>query len=168
LPNYQVNRSIRVNSALVINGENNLGNIPISDGIRIAQENGLDLVLVKEDPPVCRIMDYQKFLYAQKKAERERNKPKHSDVVKEYKFGKNIGEHDLQVKIRKIVETLNTGYRVKISLMLRNREMKYKADGIEIVKRIYKNVTGNDVQIDNLKVSGNIISAMIAPVKTKA
>lgn len=107
-----------------------------------AQEKGLDLVEVapQAHPPVCRIMDYKKFRYEQKKQRKKNKKRKVSNVLKEIRLSYTIGEHDLKVKVRNACKFLKEGSRVKISLRFRGREIIYKDRGKEILERVIAEV----------------------------
>ena len=102
-----------------------LGIVPIEEALQMAQEQGLDLVEVAPDakPPVCRIMDFGKFLYQQKKKAQESKKKQKIFQVKEVKFRPNIDDHDYDFKLRNALRFLGEGDKVKATVQFRGREM---------------------------------------------
>lgn len=110
--------------------------MPTDDARRQAKEAGLDLVEVAPNvrPPVCRILDYGKFKYEQKK---KQNKSKNaSAVLKEIRVRPKIDKHDLEIKIRKAREFLEEGHKVQVTCLFRGREMAYQHIGLEVMKRV--------------------------------
>ena len=104
----------------------------------MANEAGLDLVEVAPmmEPPVCRIMDYSKYKYEQKKKSKLAKKKQHVSQVKEVRFKPKIEEHDYQVKLKQIKEFLEVKDKVRVSLKFRGRENMHKELGIELLNRI--------------------------------
>jgi translation initiation factor IF-3 len=114
------------------------GIIKTGDALRLAQQQGLDLVEISptSKPPVCRIMDYGKYKYEVGKKERAAKKNKAATRVKEIKFHVNVGEHDYQTKLRHTREFLEQGYRCKVSLWFRGREGIHREFGYEVLNRV--------------------------------
>ena len=114
----------------------------IKEALRIAQDEGLDLVEVSpnSDPPVCRIMDYGKFKYQAAKKAQDGRKKGRSVQMKEIKFRPNTEEHDLGFKVRNIKKFLEKKDRVKVSVFFRGREMAYMDAGYELLKRVAEEV----------------------------
>ena len=114
----------------------------IKEALRIAQEEGLDLVEVSpnSDPPVCRIMDYGKFKYQASKKAQDGRKKSRSVQMKEIKFRPNTEEHDLGFKVRNIKKFLQKKDRVKVSVFFRGREMAYMDAGYDLLKRVAEEV----------------------------
>lgn len=112
--------------------------VPLEDGIKMAKENGLDLVEVAPFavPPVCRVMDYSKYKYDQEKKEREARKKQHVVHIKEIKFNPKISENDYQVKLRNIKNFLARGDKVKATMMFRGREMAHQEFGRRIMNQL--------------------------------
>jgi len=134
-----VNRGIRAKEVRLISQDGQqLGVVPLNQALEAAEAVGLDLVEVapQVSPPVCRIMDYGRYKYQQAKKLQEAKKRTSSYQVKEIKVRPSTGEHDLQVKIRKLGKFLNDGDKVKISIMFRGREMAYAEQGFQLLKRI--------------------------------
>ena len=101
-----------------------LGVLPVFEGVRLARERGLDLVEVAPQsvPPVCRIMDFSKFKYELSKREREAKKRQHIMHLKEIKFKPHIDEHDYQVKVSAVRKFLERGDKTKITMVSRPRD----------------------------------------------
>ncbi|MCK4791979.1 MAG: translation initiation factor IF-3 [Desulfobacteraceae bacterium] len=115
-----------------------LGVVALKEALGIAEESGLDLVEVapQVNPPVCRIMDYGRYKYQQSKKTQESRKRSSGYQIKEIKFRPMTGEHDFQVKLRKIKRFLENRDKVKVSIMFRGRELAYTERGSELLKRI--------------------------------
>ncbi len=114
------------------------GVLPLREAIEAAKDEGLDLVEVSPnvDPPVCRIMDFGKYLFEQnKKAQSARRKQKQVHV-KEIKFRPGTDEGDYQIKLRKLMQFLETGDKTKITLRFRGREMAHKELGANLLARV--------------------------------
>jgi translation initiation factor IF-3 len=124
-------------------------------------------VAPEANPSVCRILDYGKFKYQQEKR-RKKSKKKHStNILKEVRLSYRIGEHDFEVKLRKVCKFLKEGHRVKISLRFRGREMIYKDRGEMILKRIAQEAQEFSKVESPASVSGRSIEQYLAPKPTK-
>ncbi|MFH1395414.1 MAG: translation initiation factor IF-3 [Candidatus Omnitrophota bacterium] len=135
----RVNTRIRVPKVRLVDDEGNqMGVVEIEDAIQKAQDKGLDLVEVapNSSPPVCRIMDYSKYKYEQKKKQKLAKKKQHVTHIKEVRFKPKIEEHDYQVKIKHIKEFLENKDKVRISLRFRGRENAHKEFGLDLLNRI--------------------------------
>jgi translation initiation factor IF-3 len=134
-----VNERIRIPQITVIgeNGEQ-LGVMNPSEALRIARERGLDLVEVapQVSPPVCRIMDYNKFKYEEHRREREAKKKHHIAKLKEVKFKPRIEDHDYQVKLLRLKRFLTRGDKAKVTMVYRGREMAHQEFGHRLLDRI--------------------------------
>lgn len=91
-------------------------------------------VAPQADPPVCRILDYGKYKYQQEKR-KKKSKKKSVNTIKEVRLSYRIGEHDFEVKVKKVCKFLKEGYRVKLSLRFKGREMIYQEQGKKILER---------------------------------
>ena len=119
-------------------GNDNLGVMKTSDALRTAYDKGMDLVLVTEaaNPPVAKILEFNKFLYDErKKSSAAKAKSKKSEV-KEFVFGPTIDTGDLDTRIARSREFLEDGHRVKITVKLKGREAEYPQIGIEKINKI--------------------------------
>jgi translation initiation factor IF-3 len=121
-----------------------MGVVATKDALKMAMDQGLDLVEISPNaaPPVCRIMDFGKFLYEEQRKKKEARKHQHGQVVKEMKFHANVAEHDYQTKINHVKEFLEKGYKVKLSLTFRGRENVHREFGFEVVNRVLKDTEG--------------------------
>ena len=108
------------------------------EALEKAEEAGVDLVEISPnaEPPVCRIMDYGKFLYEKSKSQKEQKKKQKVVQVKEIKFRPGTDEGDYQVKLRSLIRFLEDGDKAKITLRFRGREMAHQQIGMEMLNRI--------------------------------
>lgn len=115
-----------------------IGIVPIEKALTIAREKNLDLVEIapQAKPPVCRMMNYQKYLYELTKREKEGRKHQKNIVVKEIKFRPKIGSHDFQFKLRHIINFLEEGNKVKVSVFFRGRERIRPEIGRQIIDKV--------------------------------
>ena len=113
------------------------GIYPIAKALALADELSLDLVEIsaKADPPVCKILDYQKFLYQQRKKAKEMKANAAKVVIKEIRFGPNTDEHDFQFKLKHAKEFLSEGSKVKASIFFRGRSILFKEQGEVLLLR---------------------------------
>jgi len=142
-----------------------VGVIPVREALRMAQEQGFDLVEVapSASPPVCRLMDYGKYKYELKK--QSGAKKQKVQLVKEVNFRPNIGEHDLDVKINHIRQFLEEGHKAKVRIFFRGREITHPQFGKELADNIIEKVS--DVgAIDSFpKLEGKNLIMVIVPKK---
>ena len=135
----KINERIRFPTIRVIDADSaQLGVLSPKEAMAIAQEKGLDLVLVSEtaDPPVCKIMDYGKYKYEQDKKQKEAKKKQHNADVKEVKMRYKIGEHDYDVRVRNAQRFLKSGDKVKATVSFRGREIQHANLAEELLKRM--------------------------------
>ena len=126
---------------IVASNGQQLGVMKIQDALRVAQQHGLDLVEVAAtaNPPVCRIVDFGKFKYDLAKHDKDK-KSNAASKLKEIKFRVNIDKHDYDTKMRHGEEFLDKGNKVRILLQFRGREMAHKEIGMELMRRIRKDL----------------------------
>jgi translation initiation factor IF-3 len=134
-----------------------------------AAEVGLDLVVVAEqaDPPVCRLMNFGKFLYEKKRREREHKKKQSTNKQKEVKFHANIDSHDFDIKVNHILAFLNKGYKVKVSLFLRGREIARRETGAEVMQRVQERVQEHCNIEQTPRMNGRNVIMYLAPLSHK-
>jgi len=137
----KVNGGIRVESVRLIDEANNqVGIVPTRDALGRAREVGLDLVEVAptSDPPVCRIMDYGKWQYQQKRKLREAHKkhPKHATTLKEIRLRPETDTHDLEIKQKHAREFIAKGHKVQFTVFFRGRQMLHKDHGYALLQRL--------------------------------
>ncbi len=138
-----VNEKIRAERLQLITGEGeNVGVVPRAQALRMAQEAGLDLVVIAEGQdglPIAKLMDFGKALYKKKKKATEAKKHQKVIQVKEVKMSPKIGEHDYQTKIKQAIQFLQEGKRVKITLFFKGRENATREErGSELFNRIHQ------------------------------
>ncbi|MCO7223777.1 translation initiation factor IF-3 [Pleionea sp. CnH1-48] len=135
----------------------------------LAEEAELDLVEISPEasPPVCRIMDYGKFLFEQKKAANAAKKKQTQMQVKEVKFrpGTDIGDYN--IKLRNLIKFLDHGDKTKITLRFRGREMAHRELGFELLKRLEKDLEEHGVVESHPKLEGRQMIMVVAPKKRK-
>ena len=148
-----------------VDGEQ-LGVMSSSEAQAKADDEGLDLVEIsgKSDPPVCRIMNYDKFRYEQSKKQAEARKRQTVVEVKEIKFRPKTEEHDLNFKIKNIKKFLANKNKVKITLRFRGREIVYAhSQGVEVLKKIAAALEEDGTIIQQPKMEGRQMVMFVAP-----
>lgn len=136
-----MNEKIRVSPVRLIDESNaQVGVVPVQEAMEKAREAGLDLVEVSpnSEPPVCRIMDYGKFLYQQKRKAKLSQKKQHVMTLKEIRMRPKIDSHDRQIKVSHAVEFLERGDKVQFTMMFRGREMMYVDHAREVMGGIVR------------------------------
>ena len=145
------------------------GIYPLSKALALADELELDLVEIsaKADPPVCKILDYQKYIYQQKKKAKEMKANSTKVVIKEIRFGPNTDEHDFQFKLKHAREFLQEGSKVKATIFFRGRSIMFKDQGEKQLLRFAVELEefGRAETLPTLE--GKRMNIMIAPVKKK-
>ncbi len=165
----QINERIRFPKVRVIgtDGEQ-LGILPPAEGRRLAEEKGLDLVLVsdKADPPVCRIIDYGKYKFEQEKKAREAKKKQHSAEVKEVKMRYKIDEHDYEVRRKHAEKFLKSGDKVKATITFRGREIQHTDLAYDLLNRLAKELEELAEVQQRPKREGRTMMMMLSPKKS--
>ena len=168
-PDDLVNERVRFKEVLVIdqNGDQ-LGVKSSREALDIAYDANLDLVCVAPNakPPVCRIMDYGKFLYEKSKSSKEQKKKQKVIQVKEIKFRPGTDDGDYQVKLRSLVRFLEDGDKAKITLRFRGREMAHQQIGMEVLNRVRDDLSELAVvESFPTKIEGRQMIMVLAPKK---
>ncbi len=142
-----------------------LGILPLKEAMRVAEEQGLDLVEVAPNatPPVCRIMNYGKYKYQQSKRSQEARKHQTVIHVKEVKLRPRTEEHDFQFKLRHAQRFLSEGNKVKITVLFRGREMAYPEFGREILNRFLEGVKDLMVVEQPPRLEGRTMVMIVSP-----
>ncbi len=144
-----------------------LGVVAIEEALRIAETQGLDLVEVAAtaNPPVCRVMDFGKYQYLQKKKAQESRKKQTTVVVKEVKIRSRTDQHDVEFKVGHIRRFLEKGHRVKVSVFFRGREITHQDLGHDMLNRIFDSIK-DAAQIDlKARLDGRHLSMLVSPKK---
>jgi len=141
--------------------------MPPYEALKMARERNLDLVEISPtaQPPVCRIMDYGKFLYQQEKKEREAKKHQKTITVKEVKFRINVDDHDYETKKNHVLRFLDEGDKVKATIFFRGREMTRQGLGRQILERLIKDIGERGLVEFRPRQEGNTLHAILAPKK---
>lgn len=161
-----MNNEIDAPQVRVVNADGDMvGVISVEEGVELADDVGLDLVEVSPnaDPPVCKILDYGKYKYAeQKKANEARKKQKTIDI-KEIKMRPGIDEHDYQVKMRSVRRFLDGGDKVKMTIRFRGREMTHLDLGMKVLDRVREEIDELAKVEQFPKTEGRLMTMVIAP-----
>lgn len=143
------------------------GVFPINEAIKLAEEKGLDLVEIAPNavPPVCKIVDYSKFLYDQKKKQKELKSKQQKVVVKEIRFGPNTDDHDFEFKLNHAKKFLEEGAKVKAYVFFKGRTIVFKERGEVLLLKFAKELAdlGGVEQLP--KLEGKRMIMMINPKK---
>jgi translation initiation factor IF-3 len=162
----RINNHIRASEVRLIDAEGEQkGVVPITEALQVAQEAGLDLVEISPNvkPPVCKIMDYGKYLFQLTKKKAAAKKKQKRTRVKELRVRIGIEEGDYQVKLRNLIRFLQDGDKVKISLRFRGREVAHKELGMELLKRIQVDVAEYADIEQEPKFEGRQMMMVVAP-----
>ncbi len=130
-----------------------------------SRESGLDLVEIaaQASPPVCRIMDYGKYMYQQSKREREARKKHRTSELKEIRMRPSIEEHDYQVKLRNAEKFLGKGDKVKVSVMFRGREMAHREIGRKVLMKLAGDVEALSKVEREPRIEGRYMTMILGP-----
>tara|TARA_B100002052_G_scaffold88663_2_gene81583 strand:+ start:13896 stop:14357 length:462 start_codon:yes stop_codon:yes gene_type:complete len=141
----------------------------IDQALKIARELGLDLVEISPnvDPPVCKVIDYKKFIYDQKKKLKTIQSKAQKVVVKELRFGPNTGEHDFEFKLNHAKKFLLDGAKVKAFVFFRGRTIVFKEQGQILLLRLAQALEDVGVVEEMPKLDGKKMIIVIAPKKKK-
>lgn len=148
------------------NGEM-VGVVPTKQALQAAEESELDLVEVapQAEPPVCRIMDYGKYLFEESKKRHSARKKQKQIQVKELKFRPTTEEADYQVKLRKLIEFLQEGDKAKVTLRFRGRELMHQELGMKLLRRVEADLAEVSVVEQFPKMEGKMMIMVLAPKK---
>jgi translation initiation factor IF-3 len=147
--------------------KNQLGVLQTQQAISLARERGLDLVEIapQAQPPVCRIMDYGKFLYEEHKREHEAKRHQKQIQIKEIKFRPKISVHDYDFKMKHIKRFLQEGNKVKVTVMLRGREKQKPELGQQVLDRVMNDLKDQAAQDGEARKQDWAVSALLVPMK---
>lgn len=142
-----------------------IGIVPTAEAQKLADESELDLVEIvpAADPPVCRIMDFGKFLFEQTKKRHAQRKKQKQIQVKEIKFRPATGEGDYQIKLRNLIRFLNNGDKVKVTLRFRGREMVHQDIGMQVLKRVEADLASVGTVEQFPKLEGRQMAMVMSP-----
>ncbi|HMV13517.1 MAG TPA: translation initiation factor IF-3 [Nitrosomonas sp.] len=167
-------RSVRINEEINapvvrligLKGEQ-LGVVSLTDANARAEEESVDLVEIAPgaDPPVCRLMDYGKYLYQESKKKHDAKLKQKQVQVKEIKFRPNTDEGDYNIKLRSIINFLDDGDKVKITLRFRGREMAHQEFGVRLLDRIKEDLQTYGLVEQHPKLEGRQMVMVLSPKK---
>ena len=162
----RINEEIRVREVHLIDKDGaNRGNVAIADALSLAQEAGLDLVEISPNatPPVCKLLDFGKYKYAEQKKAAEARKKQKVVEVKEVKFRPMIDDHDYDVKMRSMQRFFEEGDKVKVTLRFRGREMAHMELGTKLLDRV-KEDTSKFAKVEmDARFEGRQMVMVLAP-----
>ena len=166
-PNDILNRNIRAKEVRLIDDEgNNHGVIATSKALLMAEDKGLDLILVSpnQEPPVAKILDYGKYKYETEKRAKEAKKKQHTVDIKEIKVRYKIDVHDYNVKINAIKKFIAAGNKVKVVVMLRGREMQHSNLAYDLANRFLTDLEGEKLTVEKKpSMDGRNVVTILAP-----
>lgn len=166
---YRINEEIKAKEVRVIGPDGKqIGIMSVKEALEEAEKYGLDLVEVapNSNPPVCKIVDYGKFMYELKKKRKEAMKKQHRVSIKEMKFRPKTEEHDLQFKIKHIKNFLSEGNKVKVNIFFKGRELAHREIAEPVIKRIVQEVSEIAKVEKEPEFDGRRIVFLIAPKKS--
>ena len=166
---YRINHAIREKEVRLVGDNVEQGVYSIAQALQIAEEQELDLVEISPNakPTVCRVIDYQKFLYQQRKRQKDQKAKSNKIVVKEIRFGPQTDDHDYNFKLKHAIEFLKEGAKVKAYVFFRGRAIMFKSQGEVLLLRF-----ANDLEaygkVESMPVlEGKRMIVMIAPLSKK-
>lgn len=166
---HRTNQMIRVPQVRLVGDNVEVGIYSIQDAQRIAQEQGLDLVEISPnaDPPVCKVIDYNKFLYEKKKKDKEMKAKAKQSEVKEIRFTPNTDDHDFNFKAKHAEEFLREGNKVKAYVQFRGRAIQFKDRGELLLLKFAERLSEFGVLEGMPKMEGKRMLAIWAPKSQK-
>jgi translation initiation factor IF-3 len=167
---YRINEKIRAREVRVVGENIEQGVYPIAEALRMAQNKDLDLIEISPNavPPVCRISDYKKFIYQQKKRQKEQKAKSVKIVVKEIRFGPQTDDHDYNFKLKHAKSFLEEGAKVKAYVFFKGRSILFKEQG-EVLLLRFANDLEDSGKVEQLPaLEGKKMIIMLAPKKMGA
>ncbi|MCM1138316.1 MAG: translation initiation factor IF-3 [Muribaculum sp.] len=164
---YATNEHIRAREVRLVGDNVETGVYPIQEALKIADGLGLDLIEISPtaQPPVCKILDYQKFLYQQKKRQKEQKAKATKVVVKEIRFGPQTDDHDYNFKLKHAIGFLQEGAKVKAYVFFKGRSILFKEQG-EVLLLRFANDLEEYGKVDQMPVlEGKRMIIMLSPKK---
>jgi translation initiation factor IF-3 len=166
----RVNEAIRANEVRLIGEEGDqLGIFPLREALAIAREHNLDLVEVapQADPPVCRLLDYGKYAYERARRAREARKAQKPVEIKEIRLRPKTGEHDINFKVNRMRSFLKEGFKVRVRVLFRGREITYPEIAYEMLMKIAAGLNDVAVVENQPRMEGRSMFMVLAPAGKK-
>ncbi|MGE5153383.1 MAG: translation initiation factor IF-3 [Bdellovibrio bacteriovorus] len=164
----RVNREIAIPEIRLIGADGTqIGVVRTREALEMAEEAGLDLVEIQPtaEPPVCRLMDYGKFRFDQKKKQNEAKKKQKQVQIKEIKFRPGTDEGDYQVKLRNLTRFLNEGDKAKVTMRFRGREHAHRELGLDLLKRVEGDLAEISIVEQQPQMEGRQMVMVLGPKK---
>lgn len=164
---HRINEQIRVREVRIVGDDIEPTVMPTRQALQLAEQQGVDLVEISPNanPPVCRLIDYSKFLYQMKKKQKELKAKQVKVEVKEIRFGPQTAEADYQFKLKHAIEFLNEGNKVKAYVFFRGRTIIFKEQG-EVLLLRFANELEEIAKLEGMpKLEGKRMTIMLAPKK---
>ena len=165
---FLINEQIEFSKVQVVNSEGQkIGLMPTEKAIELAEEEGLDLVLVSPNPsnPVCKILDYSKYKFEMNKRAKESKKKQKTIEVKEVRISPNIDKHDLEVKAKNASKFIDAGNKVKVTMRFRGRELNFIDQGREIMNNFRDLIVDAQVEKEAKMEGRNLIMFLVPKQK---
>ncbi|TYB79628.1 translation initiation factor IF-3 [Bizionia myxarmorum] len=166
---HKINSKIRVEKVRLVGDNVEVGVYTTKEALAMADEQGLDLVEIspKADPPVCKVMDYKKFLYEQKKREKVLKAKASKVVVKEIRFGPQTDDHDYEFKKKHAEKFLQEGAKLKAFVFFKGRSIVFKEQGQILLLRLAQDLEDLGKVEQMPKLEGKRMTMFISPKKSK-
>lgn len=166
---HRINHFIRAPKVRLVGDNVTAGIYPLNEALKIAQEQDLDLVEISPnaDPPVCRVIDYKKFLYEKKKKEKEMKANARQSEVKEIRFTPGTDEHDFDFKVKHAINFLKEGNKVKAYVQFKGRSIMFQDRGQLLLLKFADRLSEVGVLESMPKMEGKRMLAMFAPKSQK-
>ena len=162
-----INEKIRVKEVRLIDADgNNVGVVPTSKALTMAEEADLDLVVISANqaPPVAKILNYGKYKYELEKKAKEAKKKQHTVDIKEVKVRYKIDTHDYEVRLKSIRKFISQGNKVKLVVMLRGREMQHSSLAVDLANRFIEDLANDPLVVEKKPIiEGRNVTAWFAP-----
>jgi translation initiation factor IF-3 len=159
--NYYINREIKATEVRIVD----IGLISFNEAIEMAESQDLDLVQIAgKEIPVCRIVNYEKFIYEQEK--KSKNKVKVLEI-KEIKIGPNTSSNDIEYRVKHIIDFLGKGHKIKLSMKFKGRQMIYADKGMELINKLIITLSNYSTIDLSPKLENKQIIAILKPIIKK-
>lgn len=168
-PDHRINDKIRAREVRVVGDNVEMGVYSIKEALNLAEDQGLDLVEIsaKAEPPVCKVIDYKKFLYEKKKKQKEIKQNTHKTVIKEVRFTPNTDDHDFDFKMNHAEKFLKEGAKVKAYVQFKGRGILFKERGELMLLKLAESLKDYGSLEQMPKLEGRRMIAFIAPKSKK-
>ncbi|MFN6380398.1 MAG: translation initiation factor IF-3 [Flavobacteriales bacterium] len=166
-PEHRINEKIQANEVRLVGENVETGVYSRSEALRLAQEQEVDLVEISPNavPPVCRLIDYKKFLYDQKKKQKEMKAKQVNVTVKEIRFGPNTDDHDFDFKLKHAISFLKEGSKVRAHVFFKGRSIVFKERGEILLLKFVQELAEFGVPEQLPKLEGKKMFVVINPKK---